>query len=71
MTHMDHQYGVKSGFPNLKPGSVPVFTAHFPIYRTPSDSVLADLSIDYTLGGAGGDCGVDVHFGHRAAICAE
>lgn len=46
---MDHQYGVKSGFPNLKPGSVPVFTAHFPIYRTPSDSVLADLSIDYTL----------------------
>lgn len=50
VTHMDHQYGVKSGFPNLKPGSVPVFTAHFPIYRTPSDSVLADLSIDYTLG---------------------
>jgi two-component system sensor histidine kinase YesM len=49
VTHMDHQYGVKSGFPNLKPGSVPVFTAHFPIYRTPSDSVLADLSIDYTL----------------------
>ncbi|QUL54316.1 sensor histidine kinase [Paenibacillus tritici] len=50
VTHMDHQYGVKSGFPNLKPGTVPVFTAHFPIYRTPSDSVLADLSIDYTLG---------------------
>lgn len=49
VTHMDHQYGVKSGFPNLKPGSVPVFTAHFPIYRTPSDSVLADLSIDYRL----------------------
>ncbi|KHL94664.1 hypothetical protein QW71_16810 [Paenibacillus sp. IHB B 3415] len=49
VTHMDHQYGVKSGFPNLKPGSVPVFTAHFPLYRTPSDSVLADLSIDYTL----------------------
>ncbi|MEK4326100.1 sensor histidine kinase [Paenibacillus sp. FSL R7-0312] len=49
VTHMDHQYGVKSGFPNLKPGSVPVFTAHFPIYRTPSDSVLADLSIDYSL----------------------
>lgn len=49
VTHMDHQYGVKSGFPNLKPGTVPVFTAHFPIYRTPSDSVLADLSIDYTL----------------------
>ncbi|WNS42923.1 sensor histidine kinase [Paenibacillus sp. MMS20-IR301] len=49
VTHMDHQYRMKSGFPNLKPGSVPVFTAHFPIYRTPSDSVLADLSIDYTL----------------------
>lgn len=49
VTHMDHQYGVKSGFPNLKPGTVPVFTAHFPIYRAPSDEVLADLSIDYQL----------------------
>ncbi|MHA6533012.1 sensor histidine kinase [Paenibacillus sp. BAC0078] len=49
VTHMDHQYGVKSGFPNLKPGSEPVFTAHFPIYRTPSSDVLADLSIDYRL----------------------
>ncbi|GGF89202.1 hypothetical protein GCM10010912_37920 [Paenibacillus albidus] len=50
-THLDHQYGVKSGFPNLKSGTVPVFTAHFPIYRTPSDEVLADLSIDYRLSG--------------------
>lgn len=49
VTHLDHQYGVKSGFPNLKPGTVPVFTAHFPIYRTPSDDVLADLSIDFQL----------------------
>ncbi|WP_342480699.1 histidine kinase [Paenibacillus sp. FSL L8-0340] len=50
VTHMDHQYGMKSGFPNLKSGTVPVFTAHFPIYRTPSDAVLADLSIDFRLG---------------------
>ncbi|WP_238653119.1 sensor histidine kinase [Paenibacillus piscarius] len=51
VTHMNHQYGVKSGSPNpnLRPGTVPVFTAHFPIYKTPSDSVLADLSIDYRL----------------------
>ncbi|WP_379147790.1 histidine kinase [Paenibacillus sp. sgz500992] len=50
VTHMDHQYGMKSGFPNLKSGTVPVFTAHFPMYRTPSDDVLADLSIDFRLG---------------------
>ena len=49
VTHMDHQYGVKSGFINLKSGKVPVFTAHFPIYRTPSDDVLADLSMDFRL----------------------
>lgn len=51
VTHMNHQYGVKSGSPNpnLKPGTVPVFTAHFPLYKTPSDSVLADLSVDYRL----------------------
>ncbi|MBW4083916.1 histidine kinase [Paenibacillus sp. S150] len=49
VTHMDHQYGMKSGFPNLRPGSEPVFTAHFPIYKTPSPEVLADLSIDYRL----------------------
>lgn len=51
VTHMDHQYGVKSGFLNLKSGKVPVFTAHFPIYRTPSDEVLADLSMDFRLSG--------------------
>ncbi|ASA24234.1 sensor histidine kinase [Paenibacillus donghaensis] len=51
VTHLDHQYEVKSGFPNLKPGTVPVFTAHFPIYRTPSQEVLADLSIDFQLEG--------------------
>ncbi|MDQ0196454.1 sensor histidine kinase [Paenibacillus wynnii] len=49
VTHMDHQYGVKSGFLNLKSGQVPVFTAHFPIYRTPSADVLADLSMDFRL----------------------
>ncbi|OKP86189.1 two-component sensor histidine kinase [Paenibacillus helianthi] len=49
VTHMDHQYGMKSGFPNLKPGIEPVFTAHFPIYKTPSAEVLADLSVDYRL----------------------
>jgi two-component system sensor histidine kinase YesM len=48
-THMDHQYGMKSGFPNLKSGTVPVFTAHIPIYRAPSADVLADLSIDFRL----------------------
>lgn len=49
VTHMDHKYGVKSGFLNLKSGTVPVFTAHFPIYRTPSAEVLADLAIDFRL----------------------
>ncbi|QSF44535.1 sensor histidine kinase [Paenibacillus tianjinensis] len=49
VTHMDHQYGMKSRFPNLKSGTVPVFTAHFPLYRAPSADVLADLSIDYRL----------------------
>ncbi|KGE21015.1 sensor histidine kinase [Paenibacillus wynnii] len=49
VTHMDHQYGVKSGFLNHKPGQVPVFSAHFPIYRTPSADVLADLSMDFRL----------------------
>lgn len=49
VSHMDHQYGVKSGFLNLKSGTVPVFSAHFPIYRTPSDDVLADLSLDFRL----------------------
>ncbi|WP_310830315.1 sensor histidine kinase [Paenibacillus pedocola] len=49
VTHMDHQYGMKSRFPNLKSGTVPVFSAHFPLYRTPSADVLADLSIDYRL----------------------
>lgn len=49
VTHMDHQYGLKSGFLNRKEGTVPLFTAHFPIYRTPSDDVLADLSLDFRL----------------------
>ncbi|UQZ33601.1 two-component sensor histidine kinase [Paenibacillus sp. PK3_47] len=49
VTHMDHQYGVKSRFPNLKSGTVPVFTAHFPVYRAPSSEVLADLSFDFRL----------------------
>lgn len=49
VTHIEHQYGIRSGFPNLKPGIEPVFTAHFPIYKTPSSDVLADLSIDYRL----------------------
>ncbi|NGM82787.1 sensor histidine kinase [Paenibacillus sp. 7124] len=48
-THMDHQYGIKSGFPNYKAGATPVFSAHYPIYRTPSDEVIADLSIDFRL----------------------
>ncbi|MDT3428657.1 two-component system sensor histidine kinase YesM [Paenibacillus forsythiae] len=48
-THMDHQYGVKSGFPNFKGGATPVFSAHYPIYRTPSDEVIADLSLDFRL----------------------
>ncbi|SEU25810.1 histidine kinase [Paenibacillus sp. NFR01] len=49
VTHLDHQYGVKSGFPNRKPGTVPVFTAHFPVYKAPSAEVLADLSFDFRL----------------------
>jgi two-component system, sensor histidine kinase YesM len=49
VTHMDHQYGMKSRFPNLKSGTVPVFSAHFPLYRAPSSDVLADLSIDFRL----------------------
>ncbi|WP_054943506.1 sensor histidine kinase [Paenibacillus ihuae] len=49
VTHMDHQYGMKSRFPNLKSGTVPVFSAHFPLYRAPSADVLADLSIDFRL----------------------
>ncbi|WP_410512396.1 histidine kinase [Paenibacillus sp. BR2-3] len=49
VTHMNHQYDVKSGFLKLKSGTVPVFSAHFPIYRTPSDDVLADLSMDFRL----------------------
>ncbi|AKG33558.1 cache domain-containing sensor histidine kinase [Paenibacillus durus] len=48
-THMDHQYGIKSGFPNYKAGATPVFSAHYPIYRTPSDEVIADLSLDFRL----------------------
>ncbi|AHV95967.1 cache domain-containing sensor histidine kinase [Paenibacillus sabinae] len=48
-THMDHQYGIKSGFPNYKAGATPVFSAHYPIFRTPSDEVIADLSIDFRL----------------------
>ncbi|MFD1775906.1 sensor histidine kinase [Paenibacillus rhizophilus] len=48
-THMDHQYGMRSGFPNFKSGKTPVFSAHFPIYRTPSDEIIADLSIDFRL----------------------
>lgn len=48
-THMDHQYGIKSGFPNYKAGATPVFSAHYPIFRTPSDEVIADLSIDFKL----------------------
>ncbi|MNB82049.1 Sensor histidine kinase YpdA [compost metagenome] len=49
VTHMDQQFGMRSGFPNFKPGQMPVFTAHVPIYKTPSDEVLADLSIDFKL----------------------
>jgi len=49
VTHLDHRYGVKSGFVNRKSGQVPVFSAHFPIYRTPSDEVLADLTMDFRL----------------------
>ncbi|QWU17226.1 two-component system, sensor histidine kinase YesM [Paenibacillus sophorae] len=48
-THMDHQYGMKSGFPNFKAGATPVFSAHYPIYRTPSHEVIADLSLDFRL----------------------
>ncbi|AIQ11632.1 cache domain-containing sensor histidine kinase [Paenibacillus durus] len=48
-THMDHQYGVKSGFPNYKAGETPVFSVHYPIYRTPSNEVIADLSLDFRL----------------------
>lgn len=50
VTHMDHQYEMKSRFPNFTAGKVPVFSAHVPIYKTPSDEVLADLSIDYRMG---------------------
>ncbi|WP_244444652.1 sensor histidine kinase [Paenibacillus camerounensis] len=49
VTHLDHQYGMKSGFPNFRSGTVPVFTAHFPLYRAPSADVLADLSVDFRL----------------------
>ncbi|WP_379131207.1 sensor histidine kinase [Paenibacillus sp. sgz500958] len=49
VTHKDHQYGLRSGFLGRKVGTVPVFSAHFPIYRTPSDEVLADLSMDFRL----------------------
>ncbi|KAA9004840.1 sensor histidine kinase [Paenibacillus spiritus] len=47
--HPDHQYGVKSGFSNYRPGITPVFTLHYPVYKTPSDEILADLSIDFKL----------------------
>ncbi|BCG57693.1 sensor histidine kinase [Paenibacillus sp. URB8-2] len=49
VTHPDYSYDMKSGFPNFKPGETPVFSAHFPIYKTPSDEVIADLSIDFRL----------------------
>lgn len=49
ITHPDHRYGMKSGIPNLKPGSIEVFSAHYPIYRTPSDEVMGYFSIDFRL----------------------
>ncbi|WP_230202501.1 sensor histidine kinase [Paenibacillus ihumii] len=49
VSHPDHRYGMKSGIPNLKPGLIEVFSAHYPIYRTPSDEAMGYLSIDFRL----------------------
>ncbi|MFR9712320.1 sensor histidine kinase [Paenibacillus sp. MB22_1] len=48
-THLDHRYGTKTAIPNLKAGTTEVFSAHFPIYRAPSDEVMAYLSMDLRL----------------------
>lgn len=48
-THLDHQYGLKYVIPNLKSGTTEVFSVHYPIFRTPSNEVMANLSIDFKL----------------------
>ncbi|WP_433944494.1 sensor histidine kinase [Paenibacillus sp. SN-8-1] len=48
-THLDHRYGLKSVIPNLKSGTTEVFSVHYPIFRTPSNEVMANLSIDFML----------------------
>ncbi|WP_246021778.1 sensor histidine kinase [Paenibacillus zeisoli] len=48
-THLDHRYGLKHVIPNLKSESTEVFSVHYPIYRTPSNEVMANLSIDFKL----------------------
>ncbi|USB33003.1 sensor histidine kinase [Paenibacillus sp. YPG26] len=48
-THLDHRYGLKYVIPNLKSETTEVFSVHYPIYRTPSNEVMANLSIDFKL----------------------
>ncbi|WP_068620961.1 sensor histidine kinase [Paenibacillus tuaregi] len=47
--HLDHRYGLKISVPSLKSETTEVFSAHFPIFRAPSDKVMANLSIDFKM----------------------
>lgn len=48
-THLDHRYGQRDVIPSLKSETTEVFSVHYPIYRTPSNEVMANLSIDFKL----------------------